>query len=141
DRGGNTGAAFDLMEPVTVELDYVVRSEIPGAHLQVDVRHHGDCVFSTWDTDTSPERFQRRPPGTYRMRFQIPVPLLKAGRYQLWAGMGIANTRSVHPPEEMLAFDVEEHSVATSLLSYAQRRPGRLVVPLPWTCEPLPSVE
>lgn len=86
--------------------------------------------MATWDTDTAPERFHERQPGRYQAKLTLPSPLLKAGRYQVMAGMGIANVRGVHNPDTCLAFDVLEESMGTSLVSFAGKRPGKLAIPI-----------
>lgn len=132
DESGQTRSRFDLFEPITVELDYVIREAIEGSHLAVVILHQGEWILPTWDTDTVPERFHQRKAGYFRARLRLPSPLLKAGRYHVSVGMGIANVRGVHNPDTHLAFDVVEESLGTSLVAFGEKRPGRLAIPIDW---------
>jgi lipopolysaccharide transport system ATP-binding protein len=132
DKAGNIKTTFDILEPIIIELDYIIREPTEGSHLQAVIFHQGSWIFSSWDTDTAPERFYARKPGQYRARIELPSPLFKGGHYQLKVTIGIANVGGIHVPQEHLGFDVQEGSMATSLMSYAQHRPGRFVIPLDW---------
>jgi len=134
DDNGNSANRFDLMAPISIELNYIIRQADEGLLVAAAVLRNGDRLFTTWDTDTCPERRGVRVPGTYVSRVRIPAPLLKAGRYHLKVGMGFANVKAVHDPDRLLPFDVVEDSIGTSLLSYSQAHQGLLVMPLEWEC-------
>jgi lipopolysaccharide transport system ATP-binding protein len=138
---GVVQSQFDVFEPITVELDFVIREAIEGSHLAVVILHQGEWILPTWDTDTVPGRFHNREPGRYKAIIRLPSPLLKAGRYQVSVGMGIANVRGVHNPELYLPFDVVEESLGTSLVSFAEKRPGKLAIPIEWNFRRLDGVE
>jgi len=138
---GEEQSQFDLFEKITIELDYVIREAVEGSHLAIVILHHGEWILPTWDTDTAPERFHQREPGYYRARVVLPSPLLRAGRYQVRVSMGIANVRCVHDPAKYLTFEIIEESLGTSLVSFANKRPGRLAVPINWCIKSVDSIE
>ncbi len=132
DSDGNTSNRFDLMAPIKIEMKYVVRQVVESLCVAVAVYRNGELLFTSWDTDTRPERFHDREPGVYQARIQFPVPLLKAGHYQLYTGVVQANWKVIHDPQRLLPFDVVEDTVGTSLLSYGRKQQGILVMPLDW---------
>jgi lipopolysaccharide transport system ATP-binding protein len=134
DTDGNTTNRFDTMSPITIELTYTVRDGDAGLLVAAAVMRNGEVLFTTWDTDNSPERRGPRDAGTFRGRVRVPAPLLRAGRYHLKVGIGIANVKAIHDPDRLLPFDVVEDTVGTSLLSYGPTQPGMLVMPLDWQC-------
>lgn len=123
---------FDVFDEVFLEIDYIVRRDITGAALYIDVERNGSVLFRSFDTDLQPDLSQKREKGLYKTKVKLHHPL-KAGVYEFRAiGIGILNIRDVHRVESVLRFDVEERSFDHSLLSFASKRPGEIVTQLSW---------
>lgn len=129
---GQPRARFDVFEPIAIEIDYEVRAPIEGANVCFEVLRNGTFVFQSFDTDTAPERLEARPRGRHRVRVALPCPLLKSGRYSLSLSTGVTNKGRIQSAPEALSFDVELLSRPASFLSYSDRRPGSLALPLDW---------
>ena len=129
--GDETGR-FDVYEPITLEIEYVVREPVEGAIVTIEVKRNGALLFQTFDADTDPGRLEGRRPGRYCERVTLPCPLLKTGHYSLSLGTGIANKGRIHLLEDSLTFDVELVSRPSSFLSYSNNRAGLLATPLEW---------
>jgi lipopolysaccharide transport system ATP-binding protein len=129
---GRPRAHFDVFDPISIEVDYEVRAPIEGANVCVEVLRNGAFLFQSFDTDTAPQLLEPRRRGVHRVRLTLPCPLLKSGRYTLSLSTGVANKGRLQSAPELLSFDVMLLSRPASFLSYSDRRPGSLVVPLHW---------
>jgi lipopolysaccharide transport system ATP-binding protein len=132
DEKGGPKKRFDLFDPVCVEIEYVVRKSTPGLVLESYFYHQGECLFVTFDTDSSMDSARLREAGTYKARYQVPSPLLRAGQYELLCGIGVLNIGPIHHARQRMPFQIVEESVDTSMLSYSDKRIGKLVVPIEW---------
>lgn len=123
---------FDVFDEIFLEIEYIVRRDITGAGLYIDVERNGSVLFRSFDTDLQPDLLQKREKGLYKTKVKLHHPL-KAGVYEFHAiGIGILNIRDVHRVESVLRFNVEERSFDPSLLSFASKRPGEIVTQLSW---------
>lgn len=131
-REGIECTTFDVFDEIFLEIDYIVRRDITGAGLYIDVERNGSVLFRSFDTDLQPDLLQKREKGLYKTKVKLHYPL-KAGVYEFRAiGIGILNIRDVHRVESVLRFDVEERSFDHSLVSFAAKRPGEIVTQLSW---------
>ncbi len=138
DCDGQSASRFQLFDTVRIQVEYVIREEMRGAIVGVDILFQGSPLISTWDSDEDSDQMNRRVPGWYSAIFSVPTPLLKAGVYSIRAGMGVPNVRGIHNPPEELAFEIGEENVPASLLSYSMNRPGKLAIPIRWSTHSLP---
>ncbi|NJN02679.1 MAG: ATP-binding cassette domain-containing protein [Leptolyngbyaceae cyanobacterium RM1_1_2] len=123
---------FDVFEQIIIEIEYIVRKTRAGAIVNFELKRNATSLFFSFDTDCSPDLLHSRQEGAYISRVKLPCPLLKSGFYSLTLGTGVANVGKIQHLENILAFNVELISQPSSLLSYAETRPGLIAVPLTW---------
>ncbi|MFQ3598947.1 MAG: ABC transporter ATP-binding protein [Chloroherpetonaceae bacterium] len=131
-REGTESTNFDVFDEIFLELEYIVRRDLTGSGIYIDVERNGSVLFRSFDTDLQPELLQKRQAGFYKTQVKLHYPL-KAGVYEFRAiGIGILNIGDVHRVENVLRFDVEERSFDHSLVSFASKRQGEIVTQLSW---------
>lgn len=123
---------FDVFDPISIELDYEVRRPVVGSVINFKLYRNGVPLFTSFDTDTVPERHQARSVGRYTARINIPSPLLKDGIYTVVVNAGYANVQRIQNIENALKFEVELISVPSAFVSYANKRFGVIAMPLDW---------
>ncbi|WP_026840443.1 ABC transporter ATP-binding protein [Citrifermentans bremense] len=134
-QNGEPTGSFDVFDPICLEFEYRVFQELSDVVVNFELKRNGATLFLSFDTDTVLDRRASRPKGLYRSRIKLPSPLFKSGSYSITTSTGIVNTCTYQRLEDVLAFGVELHSRPSSLLSYADKRPGVIAVPLEWTTE------
>ena len=90
-----------------------------------------DNDHNSWDTEHNQELFNKRLPGYYRTRVNLPCPL-KAGSYIISAATMIVNREPIDQIREVLSFEVEEISSLLTFNSCGQRAPGVIAADLVW---------
>ena len=136
DQELNLKSQFDVFEQVVVEIEYEVREELIGSVVLTILSREGVELFTSFDTDYDGELLNKRLPGYYRARVNLPCPL-KAGSYALEVVTAVANSRRIDEVREAVCFEVEELSFDPSLRSYARKRPGVMAAHLVWKTERL----
>ncbi len=135
DQHGSLVSSVELWEQVCVRLDYVVRSRLVGTNLVVAVGRDGQTVFNSFDTDLSPEFFERRDAGRYRALVPLPKGLLKPGTYSVSAGTGFTSKSRIDFHQDVVSFEVVAHDVDITHKSYS--RSAEVMVQLRWEIEQL----
>jgi lipopolysaccharide transport system ATP-binding protein len=131
-KDGIESTTFDVFDDIFLEVEYVIRREVTGAAIYIDVERNGSVLFRSFDTDLAPELLQKREQGKYKTRVKLFHPL-KAGVYQFRAlGIGVLNIGDLHRVENILRFDIEERSFNPSHVSFSARRQGEIVTQLSW---------
>jgi len=125
------GLQFDVFDPLTLDVQYLVRQPIEGVAVNLIVRRNGDILFVSFDTDDKPDLLDSRAPGYYSTSVQLPSPL-KSGHYTVDLSLGMLNVGGVDVQRDALAFDIEEFSFDTSMRSYSSSRPGVMATHLKW---------
>ena len=125
------GLQFDVFDPITLDVQYLVRQPIEGVAVNLVVRRNGDILFVSFDTDDKPDLLDSRVPGSYITSVQLPTPL-KSGHYTVDLSLGMPNVGGVDVQRDALAFDIEEFSFDTSMRSYSSNRPGVMATHLKW---------
>lgn len=123
---------FDVFDQITVEFKYIVHQSMEGLVINFELKRNGATLFLSFDTDTNIQKLEKRELGLYKTRVHLPCPLLKSGKYSISVNTGIVNSSTFQHLEEILIFEVELLSKPSSLLSYAEKRPGMIAVPLSW---------
>lgn len=136
---GEVQQLFDVFDPVTVEIDYVIREPLEGAIVNFNLMRVGERLATSFDTDTHPERLETREVGQYRTCVTLPTPLLKQGKYALDLTIGYVRDGggNRHRIENALNFDIELLSKAGTFLSYDVHRRGIIALDLDWQQETL----
>lgn len=132
---GETRETFDVFDKIIIVLEYMVYKPVSGVVVNFELKKNDTTLFLTFDTDCDLDKFGTRAEGRYRCCVELPCPLLKSGRYSITTNTGIANTCTYQRLENALMFNVELSSRPSSLLSYADKRPGLIAVPLDWETE------
>jgi lipopolysaccharide transport system ATP-binding protein len=132
---GEPQERFDVFDKIILEFEYRVYMAMTSVVVNFDVKRDGTTLFLSFDTDVGSNEQGIRTPGLYRCRVELPCPLLKPGRYSITTNTGIANVCTYQRLEDVLMFDVELYSKPSSLLSYAEKRPGVIAVPIEWEIE------
>ncbi|MFC1987023.1 ABC transporter ATP-binding protein [Chloroflexota bacterium] len=136
DKELNLKSQFDVFEPVTVEVEYEVREESVGSVVVIGLSREGVELFRSWDTEHNQELFDKRLPGYYRARFNLPCPL-KAGSYIISVWTLIVNREVIDQVKEALSFEVEEITSVLTFHGYARKRPGVMAADLVWKTKKL----
>jgi homopolymeric O-antigen transport system ATP-binding protein len=135
-------AVFDMFEPITVELDYVIRKSIPQTIIAIQLISNDEHILQLFDTDNAQHLLESRTLGYYRTRVQIPAPLLKQGFYSL--SLSIRKPKSdklyLHELKNALSFEILLSSRAGNHLSYGKGRRIKIVVDRHWENEILRDV-
>jgi homopolymeric O-antigen transport system ATP-binding protein len=130
-------AVFDIFEPITVELDYVIRKSVPNTIISIRLTSAGEPLFHLFDTDNAQHLLESRTLAYYRTRVQIPAPLLKQGFYSLDLSMRILKSKRLylHELKNALSIEVLLNSRAGNHLSYGKGRRIKVVVDSHWENE------
>lgn len=126
-------SVFDLNEPITIEIDYVINERIHGFQLALTLARNMVDVLHTFDTDQLGAAEWAKP-GRYRVRHCIPPLFLKAGSYSISVAHGTPS-QLIQELQSVVQFDVEENSVNAGDKGYRKERPGQVITPGYWTCE------
>jgi hypothetical protein len=104
---GEQTAAVRFDQPFRVEVSYRVNDSIQDAAVLVSFMDlAGNLIFESWDTDSGPNGYAQRSPGTYQSSCIIPKALLKPGRYWLNLAAHVPNRKVFDRIDHVLAFDV-----------------------------------
>lgn len=123
---------FDVFDTIVLLFEYRVYRQQHDTVVNFELKRNGSILFLSFDTDMDPGKYTLREPGLYRSRIALPCPLLKTGVYTVTVNTGIANTCTYQRLEDILTFEVDLYSKPSSLLSYAEKRPGIVAMPLFW---------
>ncbi|WP_291728280.1 ABC transporter ATP-binding protein [Bernardetia sp.] len=124
--------SFDIFDTLILELEYSVRKNIKGALINFDIKKGNQTIFLSFDTDTQPNLLDERKKGNYKVQIKLPSPLLKSGMYSISIKTGITNVTTFQELGDILAFEVQELSLSTSLASFAEKRAGIVATQLDW---------
>ena len=122
---------YDVFEQVAVEIQYEVEEELMGSIVVMRLSRDGVVLFTSFDTDNDSELFDKRSPGYYRTRVNLPCPL-KAGIYTIYVGTSIAKREVIDRAEADLGFEVEELSSTAVFRGYYRKQHGPMAADLVW---------
>jgi len=131
DRELNPKTCFDVFEQVVVEIEYRVREELIGSVVVMRLSREGVALVTSFDTDHIQEFLNKRLPGYYRTRVNLPCPL-KAGSYTMAFSISIRNREVIDQIRDTLSFEVEEISFDPTFHGYNRRQPGPMAADLAW---------
>jgi lipopolysaccharide transport system ATP-binding protein len=114
-----------------VEVSFLLNEPVLGCHVACIVStSDGQHLFSTADTDTNPENFNRRLPGEYLVQVKLPVEFLNVGTYHVAVGLGIPGVESFDR-QEAVSFNLHDTG-DFGTLKEGHRRSGLLLVSTDW---------
>ncbi|MFI5149131.1 MAG: ABC transporter ATP-binding protein [Bacteroidia bacterium] len=125
---------FDVFDSITLEAEYVINQDIEGMCVCIAVKKEDEVLFNTYDTDLSPELFEKRKAGTYKTRVTFQKPM-KEGRYEIQLSIGRATLGTIQLLDNIFTFYTENRSFDPTFASYS--RPAKIAVQLPWELEDL----
>lgn len=117
-------------EPI-VEIGFVVGTPLSGVHVACILSDSmGTHIFSTADTDMTPERFGLRSAGEYKVQVHLPISKLNAGIYQMAVGIGIPGVEAFDRRDALTFEIVDTGSYAT--MKESRGRAGLMLVQASW---------
>ncbi|KKG14905.1 hypothetical protein EO98_01275 [Methanosarcina sp. 2.H.T.1A.6] len=131
---------FDVFDIVKLEITYVVQKPLIGSVVNFEIRRNGSLVALSFDTDLNNSILELRNPGIYHCIITLPHPLFKPGHYTITFNTGIINSTTFQRLEEIICFEIQLLSQPSSLLSYADKRPGIIALPVPWEVKNISGV-
>ncbi|HEX7240655.1 MAG TPA: Wzt carbohydrate-binding domain-containing protein, partial [Longimicrobiaceae bacterium] len=138
---GEPRAAHDLLEPVRVEVEFVVHRPFPSLVLRCTVLARGGQVVLTsretdWANHAGPEMGAPLPkaPGRHVATLALPAPLLQAGVYEVQAALTVPRVEMVDERGGVF-FELEDRG---SFAGFPAPRRGLLAIPLAWDVRALP---
>lgn len=133
DQSGQARKRFDFLDPVSVEIEYVVNREIDDIYLELVVNKNGEAIVSSWDIDTEPSRLKTRSPGKYVSKVTIPPQFLKPGHHTITLNVFSRSSAGViQRLDHALGFEIELLSFDHNLVSYGHGQ-GSLAMPVDWS--------
>ena len=110
DRGGKVVDTVRSTEPVTLEFEYQLSSEVTGLRIGMYVSTmRGEYVLTSFDTDEPQlfEKFDTRKAGRYVSRATLPADIFNEGRYSVGVNASSFGVRRYFMNENALAFNVD----------------------------------
>jgi len=129
---GEICGLYDIFDIIKLELTYVVRKPLIGSVVNFEVRRNSSLIALSFDTDLNESILEHRKPGIYHCTVTLPQSLFKPGYYTITFNTGIINSATFQRLEDVIRFEIQLLSKPSSLLSYADKRPGIIAMPLPW---------
>jgi hypothetical protein len=117
-------------------LEYLVRQEILGLSVGVEISKDGIPLVYSLDTDVDDSSLSEiTQPGRYRAKVVLPTGLLKEGTYGIRTNAGDAAGGLAEPRRSSayLAFSIVNTKFDLTHKSYRQDRKGVLFQNLTWT--------
>lgn len=132
DKHSKYKPVFDIFEPIHISIKYKIGKELKGSVVTFSVNNSLNTVFLSFDTDKNHACLNSRPEGVYEAEIVVPAGLLKADQYYLNCNVGIANVTILDNVDNQVGFKVELQSKGDFFLSYSEKRPGLIAMPLAW---------
>ena len=133
DSGGKVVDTVRSVEPVTVEVEYILQAPITGLRVGLYLMAtHGDHIFTSFDTDDQKQydQFGVREAGRYISRCEIPADFLNEGRYVLGLNASTFRVQRYFQDEYALAFTVD--AAGAPGMQWLEPRPGPIRPRLKW---------
>ncbi|GMV78094.1 MAG: ABC transporter ATP-binding protein [Chitinophagaceae bacterium] len=126
--------AFSTKDSIKIYVKYYLKNNLQGSLINFSLENDytGNTVFLSFDTDLGIERLSKREKGLYEAYIEIPKLLLKPGSYSITFNTGITNLQTYSKIEKCLSFCITLADENESFISYAEKRPGLIAMPLLW---------
>jgi len=131
-QNGGSSTIYDTFDEVKLQIKYVVRKQLIGSNVNFELRRNGILLAMSFDTDLNAKLIDCRKPGRYNCIISLPQGIFRPGHYTVSVGTGILNERVIQRLEDILSFEVQLLSQPSSFVSYADKRPGLIALPLTW---------
>ena len=136
DQKGKVIDTVRSVEPVTVEMEYHLESQITGLRVGFYLSSmRGEYIITSFDTDNALqyEKFSARNSGHYISRCTLPADLFNEGRYSLGVNASSFGVRRFFQDEQALAFNVDISGAPGT--QWAEPRQGPIRPRLDWKIE------
>lgn len=140
---GELSLVHNLLSPITVTMEYVLRRDFPNLYVACHVRRSdGYVIYGTSDMDYvnyTQEPLQDvfpKPAGLYQASVTLPAPLLNTGIYELQVALSIPRVDSPDLHRNIFFEVVEADGGSFSSYPFKTRRECLLAIPLPWQVRP-----
>ena len=134
---GNAAVNFEMFEPLSIQIDYVVAEYLPELQLTVTVGKDSMELFHAFDNDDDADLLPTLP-GRYRTTYRLPARVLKEGFYNLRVTAGLP-TELLVDIHSGLSFEMSNHLVSTLKKSFRADRTGFVASLGVWTREDHPD--
>lgn len=107
---------FDGDEPISVEINYVVRRPLAGCQIATRIYNSdGVAVFTTSDADDTGASALPKEPGRYTASFVIPESFLAPGVYYFMLGAHLPNRAIYETVDQTVVFEISPSGSLSSL--------------------------
>lgn len=126
---GEISSTFELIEPISIEIDYLARSSLQELQMTVTLLKDGVELIHAFDNDDEAEIIPTRP-GQYRAIYTLPARILKEGGYsvRVTAGLPRELIEDIYGP----SFEVVNNTLSTFKKSFRSDRAGTIASPGKW---------
>jgi lipopolysaccharide transport system ATP-binding protein len=133
DERGKLSSHCDRGQPLTLQICYEVNQVVTGAHAICLILDKEDrVIFSTGDCDIGDRTISTpREPGLYLAMLSLPTQLLNEDDYTVAISLSVPFGTIHDRVNDGVGFAVADPRQSGGP-EYAQRRPGAIVVDLPW---------
>ncbi len=125
-EGGISGI-LDPLEPITVDIDFVVRKSRRQMHIAFMIAAQDGTRLSESATHMSPGMPQTWPVGRHAIRVVFP-PVLNSGRYLIRSGIAQLPNHVIDGHYDGLLVELAEHKAASAEDATTQKRLGYISV-------------
>lgn len=130
---GHSGDTFECDEPLFIVFDWHVRKKVPGVYGYLIIRRMDMTTIIEGDShDVAPNVLDGLPPGTYRVRVEIPSRSLGVGEYEVYMNFTslMGDQWTVHSPGVIGSF-----TLVDTTSKRGNNRNGYFSTLLPWLIE------
>jgi lipopolysaccharide transport system ATP-binding protein len=133
DPRGQISNSLRSVEPITIEMEYVLDQPITGLRVGLYLMtSQGESILTSFDTDDPDqfEQFSTRGAGHYVSRCRIPADLLNEGRYLIGMNASAYRIKRYFMEERSLTFTVD--ALGSPGSQWYEQRPGPVRPRLDW---------
>jgi homopolymeric O-antigen transport system ATP-binding protein len=122
----------DVRQPIYLNLEYEVTTSLKNIELSLRIDDYsGRPIFTTSQSDCSPECLISRKPGVYQVTIKIPEMFLMPNKYFVSVFAHEPNVQFYAFNEHILSFSIIE--TGTKVAKYDTHRAlGAIIIDLPW---------
>ncbi|MCP4351309.1 MAG: ABC transporter ATP-binding protein [Desulfobacterales bacterium] len=138
DPDGNPSLIHGILNPIRVEIDFVIRQHFPNLFVACTVRTIMDqIIFTTNEMDwinyseTRMKGVFPKAPGYYKASVVIPAPMLQPGKYELQCPLTVSDPR-IGDVECQRGIFIEIADFGGSFANFPIKHGGLLAFPLQW---------
>ena len=128
---GELAAKLEMGEVAVLEVEYVLDRPLLSVTMAMLLSRNGVPLIYSYDTDLDVSLRERREPGTYSVRIELPCDHLKEGNYSVDLKIGWDRVE-VTDPQATLEFEVVNYRHDLTHKGYRSDRPGEFAYDLRW---------